>query len=142
RRAPGEKREAISYRAAALGLAGGTLFLLAFSVMAGMALPWAILFFAIYGIVILVVTRIRAELGPPVHDFHLIGPDHVMIEAFGSRAFAGGDLGVIGLYWWFNRAYRGHPMPHGLEGLKMADWTRNSQREGLAESSWPGDAGR
>jgi hypothetical protein len=140
-RPPGEKREAVSYRAAALGLAGGTLFLLAFSVVAGMALHWAILFFAIYGIVILVVTRIRAELGPPVHDFHLIGPDHVMIEGFGSRAFAGGDLGVIGLYWWFNRAYRGHPMPHGMEGLKMADRTRTSQREVFVGALFAGALG-
>jgi hypothetical protein len=122
-------REAISYRAAALGAAGGTLFLLTFSMLAGMSLTWAVLFFAIYFLVILVVTRIRAELGPPVHDFHLIGPDHVMIEGFGSRSFGGGDLAMIGMYWWFNRAYRGHPMPHGLEGLKMADRTRTRQRE-------------
>jgi hypothetical protein len=124
-----DSREAISYRAAVLGIAGGTLFLLAFSMLAGMSLGWALLFFALYFLIILVVTRIRAELGPPVHDFHLIGPDHVMIEAFGSRSFGGGDLGMIGMYWWFNRAYRGHPMPHGLEGLKMADRTRTRQRE-------------
>jgi hypothetical protein len=36
---------------------------------------------------------------------------------------------MIGLYWWFNRAYRGHPMPHGMEGLKMADRTRTAHRE-------------
>jgi len=97
--------------------------------LAGMSLGWALLFFTLYFLIILVVTRIRAELGPPVHDFHLIGPDLVMIEACGSRAFGGGDLGMIGLYWWFNRAYRGHPMPHGLEGLKMADRTRTRHRE-------------
>jgi hypothetical protein len=124
-----DPREAISYRAAVLGIAGGTLFLLAFSMLAGMSLGWALLFFALYFLIILVVTRIRAELGPPVHDFHLIGPDHVMIEGFGSRSFGGGDLAMIGMYWWFNRAYRGHPMPHGLEGLKMADRTRTRQRE-------------
>ncbi len=111
------------------GAAGGMLFLLGFSVLAGMSLAWALLFFALYFLIILVVTRIRAELGPPVHDFHLIGPDHVMIEGFGSRSFGHGDLGMIGMYWWLNRAYRGHPMPHGLEGLKMADRTRARHRE-------------
>ena len=25
------------------------------------------------------------------------------------------------MYFWFNRAYRGHPMPHQLEGFKMAE---------------------
>jgi hypothetical protein len=124
-----ERPEAISYRAAMLGAAGGLLFLLGFSVLAGMSLGWAVLFFVLYFLIALVVTRVRAELGPPVHDFHLIGPDHIMLEAFGSRAFGGGDLGMIGMYWWLNRAYRGHPMPHGLEGLKMADRTRTRQRE-------------
>jgi hypothetical protein len=133
--------EALSYRGALLGAAGGTAFLLAFSVLAGMSLGWAMLFFAIYFLVVLVITRIRAELGPPVHDFHLIGPDHVMIEAFGSRAFAGGDLGMIGMYWWFNRAYRGHPMPHGLEGLKMADRTRTRHREVFVGSILAGSLG-
>jgi hypothetical protein len=121
--------EALSPRAALLGAAGGTLFLLGFSVLAGMSLLWAVTFFAIYLLIVLVITRIRAELGPPVHDFHFIGPDYILIEAFGSRTFGRGDLAMIGLFWWFNRAYRGHPMPHGLEGLKMADRTRTARRD-------------
>jgi hypothetical protein len=121
--------EALSYRAAVLGAALGVAFLIGFSMLAGMSLGWAVLFFAIYFLVVLVVTRIRAELGPPVHDFHYLGPDHILIKGFGSTAFTHGDLAMIGMYWWFNRAYRGHPMPHGIEGLKMADRTHTRQRE-------------
>jgi hypothetical protein len=124
-----DRREALSYRGAVLGAAGGLLFLIGFSTVAGMSPLWAVLFFAVYFLIAFVITRIRAELGPPVHDFHLIGPDRMMIVGFGPRSFAGGDLGMIGMYWWFNRAYRGHPMPHALEGLKMADRTRTPQRE-------------
>jgi hypothetical protein len=105
------------------------LFLLGFSVLAGMSLHWALVFFCTYLLIVFVITRIRAELGPPVHDFHLIGPDHMLITGFGSRTFSGGDLGMIAMFWWLNRAYRGHPMPHALEGLKMADRTRTRHRE-------------
>jgi hypothetical protein len=131
----------ISYRAAVLGAAGGMVFLLVFSMLAGMSLGWAVLFFALYFLIALVVTRVRAELGPPVHDFHLIGPDHILLEAFGSRSFNGGDLGMIGMYWWLNRAYRGHPMPHGLEGLKMADRARARHREVFVGSILAGALG-
>jgi hypothetical protein len=124
-----DRREAISYRAAVGGLVGGLLALIGFAVAGGMAPHWAVLFFVTYLLICLVITRIRAELGPPVHDFHLIGPDRMMIVGFGSRSFAGGDLGMIALFWWFNRAYRGHPQPHALEGLKMADRTGTRQRE-------------
>jgi hypothetical protein len=126
-----DAREAISYRAALLGLGLGMLALIGFAVAGGMAPHWAILFFTAYLLICLVITRIRAELGPPVHDFHLIGPDRMMIVGFGSRAFGGGDLGMIALFWWFNRAYRGHPQPHALEGLKMADRTGTRHREVL-----------
>jgi hypothetical protein len=124
-----DRREAVSSRGALLGAAGGLLFLIGFSVIAGMSPLWAILFFVAYFLIVFVITRIRAELGPPVHDFHLIGPDRMMIVGFGPRSFGGGDLAMIGMYWWFNRAYRGHPMPHALEGLKMADRTRARHRE-------------
>lgn len=131
-RGKSDPREAVGYRAAVAGLVGGTLALIAFAMAAGMALHWAALFFTAYLLICLVITRIRAELGPPVHDFHLIGPDRMMIVGFGSRSFSGGDLGVNALFWWFNRAYRGHPQPHALEGLKMADRTGTRHREVFA----------
>lgn len=124
-----DPREALSYRAALIGVVAGMLALIGFSVAAGMSPHWAVLFFAAYLLIVFVITRIRAELGPPVHDFHLIGPDRMLIVGFGSRSFGGGDLGMIALFWWFNRAYRGHPMPHALEGLKMADRTQTRHRE-------------
>jgi hypothetical protein len=32
------------------------------------------------------------------------------------------------LFFWFNRAYRYHPMPHQLEGFKLAERTRSDYR--------------
>ena len=33
--------------------------------------------FALYFAISLAITRVRAELGPPVHDLHFSGPDHI-----------------------------------------------------------------
>ncbi|MCC6445340.1 MAG: hypothetical protein IT210_18010 [Armatimonadetes bacterium] len=132
---PGEltgiRGEAMSYRAAFVGLALGLAALIVFSLAAGMSLSMALLFFVAYLIISFVVTRIRAELGSPVHDFHTMGPDLMLTSAMGSRSIAGKDLGMLAVYWWFNRAYRSHPMPHQMEALKLADRARLDARRML-----------
>ncbi|HIE51008.1 MAG TPA: hypothetical protein EYP85_04555 [Armatimonadetes bacterium] len=114
------------YRFAALGLLFGGGFLLFFSQVARMSLGIALLFFLLYYTVSFVITRIRAELGPPVHDFHRMGPEIMITMSFGTQNLRGEDLGVMALYWWFNRAYRGHPMAHQIEGFKLAHQTRTN----------------
>ncbi|MCC6445056.1 MAG: hypothetical protein IT210_16560 [Armatimonadetes bacterium] len=128
---PGELaggREAMSYRAAFWGLAGGMTALIAFSLAAGMSLPVALLFFAFYLVISFAVTRMRAELGAPAHDFVLMGPDLMIPSLIGTARLAGRDMGMLALYWWFNRAYRSHPMPHQMEGFRLADRARLDAR--------------
>jgi hypothetical protein len=101
-------------------MAVGLLFLLAFAHAMGMSLPTGALFFAIYLLLLLSITRIRAELGPPAHDLHYAGPDEILIALFGPQGLSKRDLIVAKLFYWFNRAYRSLPCPHYLEGLKVA----------------------
>jgi hypothetical protein len=101
-------------------MAVGLLFLLAFAHAMGMSLPTGALFFAIYLLLLLSITRIRAELGPPAHDLHHAGPDEILIALFGPQGLSKRDLIVAKLFYWFNRAYRSLPCPHYLEGLKVA----------------------
>jgi hypothetical protein len=70
----------------------------------------------------------RAELGPPAHDLHAAGPDTIIPSLTGPRELGTQNLSVLSLYFWFNRAYRSHPMPFQLEGFKMAEKTRMSYR--------------
>jgi hypothetical protein len=77
---------------------------------------------------VVAITRMRAELGTPVHDLHFTGPDWVLAEVAGTRSFTPQTLAGFSLFFWFNRAYRGHPMPHQLEAFKLAEVTRSSQR--------------
>ncbi|GIX07390.1 MAG: hypothetical protein KatS3mg115_1793 [Candidatus Poribacteria bacterium] len=116
-----EADEPLRYRTSFLLLLGSGAFLFLFSKLAGMS-TWAIvLFFVIYYAIATAVTRMRAELGSPVHDLHFIGPDEMLPKLFGTRALGPRNLTVITYYFFFNRAHRGHPMPHQLEGFKLAE---------------------
>ena len=79
------------------------------------------LFFLIYLGLALAITRMRAELGTPIHDLHNTGPDVLLPDLLGTRSLSHQDLGVFSLFFWFNRAYRCQPMPIQLEAFKMAD---------------------
>jgi hypothetical protein len=137
RRAMGRKseiddsNEPVSYRTALIGIGLGMSALVWFSVQIGMS-PWlAILFFLIYFALAVAITRMRAELGTPIHDLHFTGPDWILAETMGTKAstFSPANLTAFSLFFWFNRAYRSHPMPHQLESFKMAEQTRADYRK-------------
>ncbi|MGQ9697251.1 MAG: DUF6785 family protein, partial [Armatimonadota bacterium] len=116
-----ETGEPWSYRAAFTGLAVGASVLMAFCLVAGMDPLVAVAFFAVYFLLSIAVTRIRAELGPPAHDLHNGGPDMFLVDAAGAKALGTRNLTMFSYFYFFNRAYRAHPMPFQLEGLKIAE---------------------
>ena len=120
--------EPFTYRgmAALLLLSGGALFL--FCKLAGMSSWVILLFFAVYFMIAAAVTRMRAELGSPVHDLHFIGPDEMTPRMFGTRPIGPQNLTMFAYFFFFNRAHRGHPMPHQLEGYKLAERTGSDAR--------------
>lgn len=126
-----DSNEALSYRIALFGALGGTAGLILFSVAAGLSLHLAVVFFAAFWMLMLAIARIRAELGPPVHDLHFTGPDHMIPMAFGSRNLNGGSMAALCLFFWFNRAYRSAPMPVMTESLAIAHRLRGEQRRML-----------
>jgi hypothetical protein len=120
--------EPLSYRSAVLGIIVGFVLLEAFCLAMGMSWWLAVLIFVIFFGLSIAITRMRAELGTPVHDLHFTGPDWTLPELFGTRNISSRDLTTMSLMFWFNRAYRYHPMPHQLEGFKIAERTRSSYR--------------
>ena len=120
--------EPMTYRAALVGLIivfGGLLF---FCHRVGMVWWSSFLFFFIYYAISTAITRMRAELGAPVHDLHFSGPDTTLIKVLGTRVLNANELTMYGLFHFFNRAYRGHVMPHQLEGFKLMERARASHR--------------
>ncbi|NUQ71715.1 MAG: hypothetical protein HUU17_12970 [Chthonomonadales bacterium] len=123
-----DSAEPLSYRSSAVGIVAGIALLCWMTTALGMG-PWLpIVVFIIYFALALAITRMRAEMGTPVHDLHFTGPDTILVDAFGPRSFSGGQLTVFSLFWWFNRAYRSHPMPHQLESFKLAEQARSEYR--------------
>lgn len=116
--------EPISFRYTFAILVIGLLYLVIFCHQAGMSLWVIFLFFALYFAISTAITRIRAEVGSPVHDLHFIGPDEIIPKVFGARRLGGANLTILSHMYWFNRAYRSHPMPHQLEGFKLAQRAR------------------
>lgn len=123
-----DRGEPWSYRTAYLGLIFGFTILMAFCVWFGMSLWVAVAFFVVYFLLSLAVTRIRAELGPPAHDLHNGGPDVFLIDAVGAKELGPNNLSMFSMFFFFNRAYRAHPMPFQLEGFKMAERVRMDMR--------------
>ncbi|MEN3001624.1 MAG: DUF6785 family protein [Armatimonadota bacterium] len=83
---------------------------------------WVIaLFLLIYLALSLAITRMRAELGPPAHDLHFSGPDHLLPALLTPQQMNKSELAAFTTFYGFNRAYRAHPMPFQMEGLKMAE---------------------
>jgi len=128
RRGLDDSQEPLSYRAAALGAVAGFVLLTLFMKRIGMSPMLAVIAFFLYFLIAVVVARIRAELGPPVHDMPFT-PDYLITTSAGVGRLSNGDLLGLAYFDAFQGAYRAHPMPIGLEGMKMAAATRSSQRK-------------
>ncbi len=127
-----DSHEGLPFRVAALGALLGIILLALFSIRGGLAPLLAVLFFLMYYFVALAVARIRAEFGSPVHDFHGAGPGHTITYIGGTANLRHQDLLMLSLLWWFNRAYRQHPIANSLEGLEMAARARVGARAMVA----------
>lgn len=124
-----DSQEPMRYRAAAWGVVVGTALIVIFCHRAGMSVWVAFSYFFIYFAMSLTISRIRAELGPPVQNLRDAGPDSILTNLLGSRAFTKRDLSVMSMFFWINgEAYRSHPMPHQLEGFRLAERAGMSSR--------------
>jgi hypothetical protein len=123
-----DSSEPLGYRAAVLGVIIGMTFITAFCYKAGMSIWVILIFFAICFALSTAISRIRAELGSPIHDMPFTDPGRIITNIFGTRRVGPANLTMLAFLFFFNRGYRGHPMPHQLEGFKIAERTGLSNR--------------
>ena len=129
----GDSGEPFSYRFAVIAFILCTAFMLGFAIAGGMSPIVAVGFFAVYLALSIMICRVRCELGFPVHDMHGIGPHGDFTRIFGAASFSHRTLGMFGMFYWFNRVYRSHPMPHDLEAMRLAGGQGRAQR-GMAKA--------
>ncbi|MCD6350520.1 MAG: hypothetical protein J7M26_00260, partial [Armatimonadetes bacterium] len=115
-----DAEEPIPYRWAAAGIVLGVGALTVFALQAGMSVGTWLFFIAIYYLLSVAMTRVRAELGTP-HEIYFVNPHRIIVEVVGVQNLSARDLTALSTTYWFNRCYRCHPMPCQLEGFKMAE---------------------
>ena len=113
--------EPMRYRVALLWSIGFLLFIICFCHQGGMGVWVAVGFFLIYFALSTSISRIRAELGSPVHDIHWIGADEVLTRVIGLKVLGPRNLTFFSFLRFFNRAQYSHTMPQQLEGFKLAE---------------------
>ena len=119
--------EALSYRSAVITLGVCLLLLAVLCIRGGMSL-WAFaIYIGIYLMIVVGLTRMRAELGPPIHAIGYLTPQYMMISLLGTRRLRPGNLTMLSLMNWLSGAsyasFRTHPMPDQLEAFKLAERT-------------------
>lgn len=110
--------DVLAPRTAVIGLVMGSLLLITMARMVGVPPLLSTIFLALVFAIGIGIARIRAELGPPSHDF-LSDPVLMMTTVAGSSGIGMPVLTVFMLVNSLNRAYRAHPMPSMLEGFVM-----------------------
>jgi len=116
--APSDERR--QYRGAFLGLVAGTAFLAWFSHVTAISWWVALIFFGLFFLLAIAITRVRAELGTP-HEIFYVNPRTVLVTLFGVNAIGAQSLTTISVLYWYNRCYRCHPMPNHIEAFKLAE---------------------
>jgi len=119
-REPDDSDEVMSYRTALIGLVLSAPCLVGFAIFAGMT-PWvAVVFFAIYLLATVVMTRIYAQVGTSLLEFYFFNPESAITTFAGPRSLSLADKTLFAHFFWFNRCYRQHPMGHQVESMRFA----------------------
>jgi hypothetical protein len=123
-----DENEPMPYRLAVFGLLGGLLALCGFMAAAGLTWYLALIFFALYFVLVITFTRIRAEAGV-AWGFGPNNPAHrLMLDTGGSYGWNLKDLTLFSYLIWMDLDYRCVAMPHQLEGFKIGESARMNNR--------------
>jgi len=130
------KGEPLTYRFSILSAIIGLFLLAFFFIQIGMTIKIAVIFLVIYIMVAVVITRMRAEAGIFVHNFHYTSPVFALINSLGTRRLGKGNLIAFALLRPFNHGFRAHLMPHQFEGYQIAAKTRSNPRGMVVAIFW------
>lgn len=122
-------KEPVSYPTVVWGTIIGFTAIVVFWLRAGASLWVVVSLFVIYFVFILFGTRLRAEVGPPAVP--LDRPTSTLVHIIGTRRIGRDNLAILALLGGINREFRSHPMPHELEGFKLAEQAKIKNQKRL-----------
>ncbi|MFY9234026.1 MAG: DUF6785 family protein [Fimbriimonadaceae bacterium] len=86
-------------------------------------------YIAIFLVFSFVLTRVRAQLGSPTHEFAFFGPTSVMHRFVGNKWVTDKQATWLSqVFLPINRIHRAHPMPFQLEAMKIGATERLNQK--------------
>jgi len=118
-----DSTEPLSYKTAFWGFVIGSILMIAFAVHAGLRLPVALIYFAIFLLFVIVTARLRAEVGLPTIDIWMVGSDNILRTVGGDASFTKPELSVFTLFFWLTRAHRQLPMPIQADTMRFGNRT-------------------
>jgi len=119
-RIPDDEGEPGSYRWAGRLLVGGTVFQIVWSVVAGMSWQLSIAYNVFFWLLYVTMTRIYAQVGPPILELYYLDPQKTLTTLFGTLNETPRSLTLFSLMYWINRDHRGQPMAHQLCAFYVA----------------------
>jgi hypothetical protein len=91
--------------------------------------PWVIAAFLVnYFVMLIVICRVRAQLGAPSHQLYGASPNWVLGTVAGTSSLSSRTLGMFYVLMPLLREQRNNPVPLQLEGFKMAEGGRMERR--------------
>lgn len=120
--------EPMAYRTAVIGLLVGGVGIIGFAVAAGMQWLTAVLFFSILLIIVVVVARLRAELGLPTFELYQVGADQVLPAVAGTNAWSKQDYTAMTLFFYLTRTHRQFPMQTHVDAMQLGKRTQTPLR--------------
>ncbi len=117
-RDPGEP---LSYRAAGLIFLLGFGFVVWVGVANKLSFAQSLAFFSQYFLMVVVIGRIRAEMGLPTHELERMGPTVFPTTVLGPRVLGLQNMTSLHLFYGFTRGMRNIPFPHQFEGLYFSE---------------------
>ena len=123
-----DRGEMLGARAAVVGFLGGYLALCVFVWSSGGSWWLPVVFFGLYLLLMVTLSRIRAETAVLCTELGWISPQAILPATLGSASFSQMDLAHLSMLSWFNSDYRAAEMPHELEALVGVGRVRGSLR--------------
>ncbi len=119
----------ITHRWAFVGLLASFLVVVWFGLAGTLPITYMVPYVLLFLIFSVVLTRIRAQLGPPTHEFAFFGPSSIMHRFLGNHWLSDRQaVWVNQVFISMNRVHRTHPMPYQLEAMKMGQMEHVNQK--------------
>ena len=123
------RNEPFQYRTALLGILIGITVLVFIFQQAGMSIGLLLAFLCLYFLMSIAITYARAAVGVPYHEVIWTHPQLMLVSVLGVRRIGAANLTLLSFLYPYVRDNVSHPMPSQLEGFKMAERARLSQKK-------------